>query len=323
MVEGRVQLERETTLAENSAPPKLRSAIVDWLGRRERLIFIGPPVALVIGLAIFPLLSSLGLSLVYWDFANPDAGVRWAGLSHWARLFEDEHFHYVARTTILYMVVAVPLQYVLGLVLALVLNEELRARRFFRAFFLLPMMLSPVAIAFIVGRMMFNEAMGPINDLLRHLSLSPVMWLTSGPLAVLTIILVDTWQWTPFMMLLLLAGLQSLPVEVMEAARLDGRSAWHVFWRITFPLLMPWTVTTLLLRSLEMLKIVDVVTVLTNGGPGIATESLTLYAYRVGLVNFDLGYASAIAYTLLIFAIVSSLAFLAVLRRWVARASYQ
>ena len=121
------------------------------------------------------------------------------------------------------------------------------------------------------------------------------------------------------MMLLLLAGLQSISDEVLDAAEIDTRSSWHAFWSITFPLLLPWTITAVLIRSVELLKIVDVIVVLTNGGPGIATESLTLYAYRVGVVNFDLGYASAIAFTLLIVIILVAVGTLLALRRSVGR----
>jgi len=131
--------------------------------RRAAAIFLMAPLTLVIVMAIFPLVMSLGLAFVHWNVANPAAGVTWAGLDHWSRLGHDDHFHRVALNTVLYVVIGVPIQYGLGLMLAVVLNEELKAKAFFRLLFLLPMMLSPVAISFIVGRVMFNEALGPIN----------------------------------------------------------------------------------------------------------------------------------------------------------------
>ncbi|MEZ5666090.1 MAG: sugar ABC transporter permease [Alphaproteobacteria bacterium] len=288
--------------------------------RRAAGVFIAPPLALVIVMAIFPLVMSLGLSFVHWNLSNPDAGIAFAGVDHWARLFEDTHFHGVALNTVLYVIVGVPIQYGLGLLLAVVLNAEIKARNFFRVLFLLPMMLSPIAISFVVGRVMFNEAAGPVNDLLIRSGIAPVAWLSDSVLAFVTVLIVDTWQWTPFMMLILLAGLQSVSEEVVEAGRIDTRSDWQAFWRVTFPLLLPWTVTALLIRSVEMLKIVDVIVVLTNGGPGIATESLTIYAYRVGIRNFDLGYASTLAFTLLIVTVVAAMLFLGVLRKLVLRA---
>jgi len=295
-----------------------------WLGRyfdrHAAALFLTPPLALVVLLSVFPLVMSLGLSFVNWNFANPAAGVRWAGLAHWQRLVGDAHFHRVALNTILYVAIGVPIQYGLGLLLAVVLNGELRARNFFRVLFLLPMMLSPVAISFVVGRVLFNEAAGPVNDLLRAVGVPPVPWLTDSSLAFVTVLIVDVWQWTPFMMLILLAGLQSIPEDVLDAARIDTLSDAQAFWRVTFPLLLPWSVTALLIRSIEMLKIVDVIVVLTNGGPGIATESLTLYAYRAGVRNFDLGYASALAFTLLVAAALAATLFLGVFRRLVLRA---
>jgi multiple sugar transport system permease protein len=168
---------------------------------------------------------------------------------------------------------------------------------------------------------MFNEAVGPINAGLMALGIPGVPWLTNSTMAFLTVLIVDTWQWTPFFMLVLLAGLSALPQEVEEAARLDTTSDTQAFWRVVFPMLMPWTITAVLIRSIEMLKIVDVIVVLTNGGPGIATESLTLYAYRTGVVNFNLGYAAALSFTLLILAGVSATLFLLATRRIVERAT--
>lgn len=283
--------------------------------------FLAPGIALVAALSIFPLLMSLSLTFVYWDMANPMSGIRWAGLSHWARLFSDEHFFIVLRNTILYVVIGIPLQFILGLILARALDRQIRARNFLRVFFLIPMMMSPVVIAFIVGRVMFNEAVGPINAGLNAIGLAGIPWLTSSAMAFVTILIVDTWQWTPFFMLVLLAGLSALPQEVEEAARLDTTSDTQAFWRVVFPMLAPWSITAILIRSIEMLKIVDVIVVLTNGGPGIATESLTLYAYRTGVVNFDLGYAAALSFSLLILAGVAATLLLLATRGVVARAT--
>lgn len=283
--------------------------------------FLAPGIAVVLALSIFPLLMSLGLTLVHWDMANPASGIRWAGLSHWSRLFSDGHFFIVLRNTILYVLIGIPVQFGLGLALARALDRQIRARNFLRVFFLIPMMMSPVVVAFIVGRVMFNEAVGPINAGLHALGLAGVPWLANSVMAFLTVLIVDTWQWTPFFMLVLLAGLSALPQEVEEAARLDTTSDAQAFWRVVFPMLMPWAITAILIRSIEMLKIVDVIVVLTNGGPGIATESLTLYAYRTGVVNFDLGYAAVLSFTLLILAGVSATLLLIATRRFIERAT--
>lgn len=288
---------------------------------RLGVAFLAPGIGLVVVLSIFPLLMSFGLAFVYWDIANPLSGIRWAGLSHWARLFTDEHFFIVLRNTILYVVIGIPLQYGLGLALARGLDRQMRARNFLRVFFLVPMMMSPVVIAFVVGRVMFNEAVGPINAALSVVGIAGVPWLSNSAVAFVTVLIVDTWQWTPFFMLVLLAGLTALPQEVEEAARLDTKSDTQAFWRVVFPMLIPWSITAILIRSIEMLKIVDVIVVMTNGGPGIATESLTLYAYRTGVVNFDLGYAAALSFSLLILAGVSATLLLMATRTLIARAT--
>lgn len=296
------------------------TGIARSLDRFAPALFLLPPVIIVVVLAIFPLLMSLGLSFVNWNISNPAAGIVFVGLAHWARLFSDAHFQRVLLNTLLYVLIGVPVQYGLGLALAVTLNAQIRARNVLRTLFLLPMMLSPVAVSLVVGKILFNQDVGPINDMLTRLGLQPVPWLTDGTMAFVTVLLVDTWQWTPFMLLLLLAGLQAIPEDVIEAAEIDARSERQAFWHVVFPLLLPWSVAALLIRSIEMLKIVDVVVVLTNGGPGIATEPITLYAYRTGVQNFDLGYASTIAYALLIIATVGAMVFLRVLRRSVARA---
>jgi multiple sugar transport system permease protein len=306
--------------------PGLQLSRIEAMSGRTRTnrlgyVFLAPGVTLVLALSIFPLLMSLSLTFVYWDMANPISGIRWAGLDQWGRLFGDEHFFIVLRNTILYVVIGIPVQYGLGLMLARALDRQIRARNTLRVFFLVPMMLSPVVVAFVVGRVMFNEAVGPINAALKAMGAAPVPWLSDSFASFITVLLVDTWQWTPFFMLVMLAGLSALPQEVEEAARLDTTSDTQAFWRVIFPMLAPWTITAVLIRSVEMLKIVDVIVVLTNGGPGIATESLTLYAYRTGVVNFDLGYAAALSFTLLILAIVSAMGLLFATRRFIARAT--
>ena len=205
------------------------------------------------------------------------------------------------------------MQYCLGLGLALLLNQEIRFRRFFRVAFLVPMMLTPAAVGY-VGRMLFNESMGPINDIIQHLGGPLIPWLSNSRLALPSLILLDTWEWVPFMTIVLLAGLQSLPPEVFECARVDGANEWNIFRRITFPMLAPVSITVIVIRALEAFKLFDIVMVMTGGGPGTATETVTMYAYTVGMNNGNMGYASAIAYSLLIMVVIFSTIFLNSLR---------
>jgi multiple sugar transport system permease protein len=270
--------------------------------RRVRLSFLLPAVAIVLFLGIFPLLVSLGLMFTDYQFAKVQRlGVAFVGFDNWVRLFKDERFWLGVRHTLVFVALALPLQYLLGLLLAVVLNQEfIKLRRFFRVAFLIPMMMAPVAVSVVVGRMMLGEAYGPLNDLLQRIGIAGPKWLSDPIMAMVSLILVDTWQWTPFVMLLLLAGLQGVPHDTIEAAAIDGASRWQTFRYITFPLLLPVTFTAVLIRGVEMFKVLDIVVVLTGGGHGDATEMITLYTYQVAINNFALGYASTIAFFILI-----------------------
>lgn len=279
-----------------------------------RRIFILPATIVVLILTIFPLLFSLGITFTDMRLGR-SAGVHFIGLANWGRLFVDNNFHIVLRNTIVFVLAGVTLQYLLGLGLAILLNQELRFRRFFRISLLLPMMMSPVAVSYVIGKMMFSETFGPINDLLFTFGLPQFRWTLDAGRAMLVLVLIDTWQWTPLFILVLLAGLQSIPPELYEAARVDGANAWQIFRKITFPLLLPVSITAILIRALEAFKVLDVVRVVTGGGPGNSTEVVTLFAYDIGLKGGDIAYASTVAYALLITVIIFSLVFLAGARK--------
>lgn len=281
--------------------------------RRASYAFLMPTVFMILALSIFPLIFSLVLAFMSWDLSRLEGGVRFIGLKNFATLISDGRFWNTARVTLFFVVGSVGLQYLLGLGLALLLNQEIRFRRFFRVAFLVPMMLTPAAVGY-VGRMLFNESMGPINDIVKHLGGPMIPWLSNSKMALPSLILLDTWEWVPFMTVVLLAGLQSLPPEVFECARVDGANEWHIFRHITFPMLAPVSITVVLIRALEAFKLFDIVMVMTGGGPGTATETVTMYAYIVGMKNGNLGYASAIAYSLLIMVIIFSTIFLNSLR---------
>jgi len=281
--------------------------------------FLMPTVLLILALSIFPLIFSLTLSFMSWDLSRLQGGVRFIGLQNFATLVADTRFWNTARVTVFFVLGSVGLQYILGLGLALLLNQEIHFRRFFRVTFLVPMMLTPAAVGY-VGRMLFNESMGPINDIIHHLGGPVIPWVSNSKMALPSLILLDTWEWVPFMTIVLLAGLQSLPPEVFECARVDGANDWDIFRRITLPMLAPVSITVVLIRALEAFKLFDIVNVMTGGGPGTATETVTMYAYIVGLKNGNLGYASAIAYSLLIMVIIFSTVFLNSLRSGAAAA---
>jgi multiple sugar transport system permease protein len=216
-------------------------------------------------------------------------------------------------------------QYTLGFGLALVLNQKFLFRNFFRVLFLLPMMTTPVAAAY-TFRMLFDQSLGPVADFLEHVSrwlglTSPIgiPWMTAAAVAPWTLVIVDSWQWAPFITLIMLAALQGIPEELDEAARVDGANSWQIFWKITFPMLLPISITVILIRGLEIFKIIDIIVIMTGGGPGSATESLTMYIKDTALQFGNYGYAAAISYVLLVLVIAFTTAILALSRRVVPR----
>jgi multiple sugar transport system permease protein len=200
--------------------------------------------------------------------------------------------------TLVYVAVDVSVQYLLGLGLALLVVQHLPGRRFFRVVFLLPMMITPVGVAYLF-RMIVDTSKGPLYPLWAHFGLTDISWVTNPWGARLAVMVGDVWQWTPFIFIVLLAAIETLPHELVEAAVVDGANRWQVFWRITFPQILPATITVVLIRIIEGFKIVDLPNVLTNGGPGTATESLTLHAYTIWRA-LDIGGSAAVAYMLLI-----------------------
>jgi len=234
--------------------------------REDRLmkrVFLSPAVSVLLLLSIFPLLWSLTISFTdiqrgasaktRSEASEGSKGFLGLGFNmsvrNFGRMPSDQRLHTAARNTLYFVVVGVTLQYVIGLCLALVLNQKFAGRNIARVIFMMPMMMTPVAVAY-TGRMMFDTSLSPLADLLRNLSTllgaeEPfiIPWLTTSLWAPFTIVLIDTWQWAPFMMLLLLAGMQAIPDEIKEAARVDGASPIAIFRKITFPMLLPISVT--------------------------------------------------------------------------------
>jgi multiple sugar transport system permease protein len=266
--------------------------------KRELLLpalFIAPAIAVLLTLSIYPLIYSITISLQH----ETSEGVKW-GLRNFARLFSDNFFLTALGHTIVYAVAALTCEFLLGLGLALLLNKQIRGRGVFRASLLVPMMLPPVVVG-VVWRLMLNPNFGAINGTLNQVGINTesLTWTASPKLAMLSVIAVDVWQWPPFVFLVLLAGLQAIPEEPYEAALIDGSSRWQTFWHVTLPLLKPSILIVLLLRTMDLLRVFDQIFILTEGGPGFATETISLYIYRTAFRFFDFGYAAAMSFVLL------------------------
>jgi len=215
--------------------------------------------------------------------------------------------------TMFYVFAGIAVQYLLGLGLALLTTQHLPGRRFFRVVFLLPMMITPVGVAYMF-RMLTDTDKGPFQPVWQALGLGLYSWVTDPWGARVAVMIGDVWQWTAFMFIVLLAALESQPVEQIEAVLVDGANRWQIFWHLTLPYILPVSTTLILIRMIEGFKIIDLPNVLTNGGPGTATESLTLHAF-IAWRTLDLGGSAAIAYMLLLVVTFIASSYVNLLRR--------
>jgi len=270
-----------------------------------------PTIAVLLALSVYPLIYAIKVAFQ----SGSGADTHWT-FQHFTRLFSDSFFLAALGHTLLFATVALTFEFLLGLGLALLVDRPLRGRGLFRALLLVPMMLPPVVVG-VVWRLMLNPDFGAINGTLRSVGLTTdaLTWTASPRLAMLSVIAVDVWQWTPFVFLVLLAGLQAIPQEPYEAARMDGSSAWQTFRFITLPLLRPAMLIALLLRTMDLLRVFDQIFILTEGGPGFATETVSLYIYRAAFRFFDFGYAAAMSFVLLVITNLISAGYIRLLER--------
>jgi multiple sugar transport system permease protein len=282
-----------------------------------KYFFIWPALFVVLAIAIFPLIYSLTTSFMSFRLVPPTPP-RFVGLENYGNLLINPRFWQVTWTTSIIAFVSVAIQYVLGFAVALALFAKVPGEKLFRVGFLLPMLIAPVAVA-LIARQIFNPTVGPLNHFMTMLGFPNLPFLTETHWAIGALITVEVWQWTPFIILMLLAGLATLPDDVYEAAALENASAWRQFWDITFPMMLPISVAVVFIRLIESYKIIDTVFVMTGGGPGISTETLTLFAYQEGFKKFNLGYTSALSFLFLIVITVIGVVYLAILKPYLAK----
>jgi multiple sugar transport system permease protein len=239
---------------------------------------------------------------------------RWIGFADYLRIFRDPLFWSSLHVTLWFIAGVVFVQFPVGMALALLLNRLHRFQDVLVTALLIPTIISSSVAAFQWAQL-FNYQFGPVNYFLGLLHLGQPTWTADPSLALPSLIFVDCWQWTPFMTLLLFAGLRSLPSAIVEAARMDGSTPWQILWRIYLPLLRPVIGIALILRILMAFKLFDIIYVLTAGGPGVVTENLAFYTYIQGFRYFDLGYASALAILQLIVVAILAKALIALTKR--------
>lgn len=268
--------------------------------RRVKLLFLLPAVCWILFFTIFPLLYSLHLSFFHYRFGKV---ADFVGFGNYHRALTDSEFWHSLITSFKLVAFVVGIEVFLGVLIALLFNREWRGRKYWRALTILPIFTTPVGLGYL-GLTIFYEQKGPLNNVLNSLGFSQINWLSHPTVALISVGLLDIWEWTPFCFIITLAGLQAIPKQVLEAGYLDCKPGWQLFRWIIFPLLWPVIMLILFLRVIESCKMFDVIFSLTGGGPGRASEVFSLYCYRIGFKFFDLGYASALSYIFLIIMIV-------------------
>lgn len=269
-------------------------------------LLIAPALIVLLFFGLFPLFYAINLSFRHVDLTSA-ANAEWTfvGLNNFRYALNDTVFWDAFKRTIFFAVISVSIQMILGITLAFQINKLKWFKGIIRALFLLPLASAPAAVG-MIWRYLYDSEFGVFNAALVALGSQPLNWLGDDKIALFSIILFDVWQWTPFVILITLAGLQSLPKEPFEAAELDGASKWMILRKITFPLLSPVLTLIFILRSIDAARLYDPIATTTRGGPGTATETVTYLLYRVGLKQFRLDYASAEALIILFVIVVFS-----------------
>jgi multiple sugar transport system permease protein len=275
--------------------------------------FVGPAVAILLLLNTFPLIFTLALSL---SNVSTDTGLAFQGvtLDSWRVLVHDPSFWHSLEFTAVFTALAVAVEYAVAFGLALLLWHDLPGAGFFRVLFSIPMMMAPVAIGF-MWRMLYDQSNGPVDAVLRGLHVGSPPWLSSTGWVLPAVVIMDVWEWTPLLFLLLLAGLQGIPEDAMEAAQLDGATGLQTMIHVVFPILAPISVMAVFLRMIDSFGVFGQLFLLTGGGPGNASTSTTLFAFFQGFQSFNVSYGASIALALLVFALVVATIYLAITRR--------
>ena len=274
-----------------------------------------PLVIFVAVIAIYPLLFSLGISFFDYRLTDPNQVKTFVGLGNYIKAFNDPVILESLQSTFLFVAGTVIIEVALGLALAMLLSAENVVSQFIRSFLLLPMALPPLVVG-LVWKSLYNVDWGVIPYYSKLMGLD----MGRGPLAqsgwaMPAVILIDVWEWTPLIMFIFLAGIKSLPIEPYEAARVDGASRWKSFIYLTLPLLKPTFLVAILLRTMQSFKVFDIIYASTAGGPGLETTVLNFQIYKVGMVFFDMGYASALANILLFIVGILAVIYVMVLER--------
>ena len=262
-------------------------------------LFVGPAVLVMAAACLYPVLSAFQLSLFDWSMGTPWSSARFVGLDGFVSAFSNPRVWSSLWTTLLFAAVCVSAEMVLGIALALALEHPVRGMAFFRTLFILPMMIAPIAVG-LAWRYMFDAQFGLINSVLGLFGVAAQTWLADPALAFVAIVIADVWQWTPFVFIMMIAALAGVDASVIEASRIDGARWWQMTFRVKLPMVMHVIAITLMMRLIDAFRVLEVIYVLTFGGPGDSTEILALHIYKTAFVGQQLGVAAAISVLLLL-----------------------
>jgi multiple sugar transport system permease protein len=290
-----------------SAAKRRRPTIGGPWARRSPWLMTSPTILILLAIGIMPLIYSLVLTFYDWTLGRPEGPV-FVGFRNYAQVVSDGRFWSSLRSSFIFTGAAVGTEFVVGMALALAFMRPFKGNGVFRTLLLIPMMLPPI-VSGLIWRFMYNPQVGIINFLLRLTGVQGPIWLGDPRVAMIAVLIVDVWQWTPFMFLLLFTGMASLPGDVYEAALVDGATGTQRFLSITLPLLRPIILVAVVIRVIDTLRIFDTIFVLTRGGPANVTEVLSIYTYKVGMNFFHMGYATTMSYFLLFIIIAVSTLF--------------
>jgi multiple sugar transport system permease protein len=292
------------------------SALADRIRRgrnyaRRYWMFAAPAAIVVAAVIVFPWLFTLFMSVHDWKVSG---ATPYVGLANYAKMLTDERFQWAIWRTLYFTAASVIAPVVLGVWAAVCFSAKFKLKGLARTVFVLPMMATPVAIS-LVWTMMFHPQLGVLNYILSLFGIPPSAWVYDSSTVIPTLVMVETWQWTPLIMLIVLGGIASLPTDPYEAARLDGANAWQMFRHITYPLVWPFIVVASVIRMIDALKAFDTIYVITLGGPGTSSETLNILLYQTAFAYYDLGYGSAMVVVFFVLILLISLLLLHVRQR--------
>jgi multiple sugar transport system permease protein len=292
-----------TDVADRSGPAPVVVGGRAYARRGRYLRFVLPALVLIFAVIVFPWLFTIWMSAQDWRVAQTQT---FAGFSNYTTLLTDQRFLESIGHTIYFTILAVILPVVFGVASAVVFHQRFPWRGVLRAVFIMPMMATPVAVA-LIWTMMFHPQLGVLNYLLSLVGIPPQMWVYDQSTVIPSLVLVEVWHWTPLVMLIVLGGLAALPTEPYESALIDGASQWQMFRHITFPMVLPFIMVAVVIRTIDALKAFDTIFVITQGGPGTASETINIYLYLQAFAFYNIGHASAVVVVFFVLIVVLSL----------------